>query len=176
MEETTINTETQTIHRPGFLKTLCILTFIGAGLMILLTLMGTKEAFMSADERAMDITEQMAPLAESNPEMVDNMVEAVMENQKYALPTWIMGIIFNLLTLLAAIMMWNLKKAGFYLYCAAELLPLIISFGFFGGIASMKKSMGFFGESAAVIVIAGMIIFDILFIVLYALNLKHMKR
>lgn len=176
MEETVITNEEQAIRRPGFLKTLCILTFIGVGLMILLTLMGTKEAFMSADERAIEMTEQMAPFAESNPEMVDNMVEAMMENQKYALPTWIMGIIFNLLTLLAAIMMWNLKKKGFYLYCAAELLPLIISFGFFGGMASMKKSMGFFGESAAVVVIAAMIFFDILFIALYAMNLKHMKR
>lgn len=165
--------------RPSFLSTLCILTFIGAGLMLLMTLIGTPNAFKSADEMATEMMDNMSKYAETNPAVADMMstqVDSMMEMQKYALPNWILGLLGNILTLVGAIWMWNLKKTGFYLYCAVELIPSMISMFFLGGTKMMTASFAMMGmESLGSIIVGLMIGLDLLFIGLYAMNLKHMK-
>lgn len=165
--------------RTGFLSTLCILTFIGTGLMLLMTLVGTPNAFKSADEMATEMMDNVSKYAETNPEVAEMMsgqIDELMETQKYALSNWILGLLGNILTLIGAIWMWNLKKTGFYLYCAAELIPSIISMFFFGGVKMMTATFSMMGmESLGTIMIGIMITLDLLFIGLYAMNLKHMK-
>ncbi len=39
----------------------------------------------------------------------------------------ILNITFNILCLVAVIMMWNQKMKGWYLYCIAEALPILVS-------------------------------------------------
>ena len=59
-------------------------------------------------------------------------------------------------------MMWKQKKTGFYVYAAFEIiqpaLPLIMGLGLVGGIMA---TVG--------------LIFGVVFVVLYGLNLKHMS-
>lgn len=70
----------------------------------------------------------------------------------------IVGIITTLVTLFAVIKMWKLQKVGFYIYVACAVISLIMSI-VYGGISSAIVS----------------IIISAVFIVLYGLNLKHMK-
>jgi len=61
-------------------------------------------------------------------------------------------------SLFGAIMMWKLKKTGFYLYVAANIIAAILPMVWLG---SAFAIMGF--------------IWPVIFIVLYAINLKHLK-
>ena len=67
-----------------------------------------------------------------------------------------------ILTLVGAILMWGLNKKGFYIYVAGTIVsivaPLVIYEGFMGLLGS--GAIAFFG---------------IIFVVLYFLNLKHMR-
>jgi hypothetical protein len=73
--------------------------------------------------------------------------------------------------------MYHLKKTGFYIYTFAELFPLV--FMFFSSketVGILKISMGEeSGEMAAYLGMAVVLVFDLAFVVMYALNLKHMK-
>ena len=69
-----------------------------------------------------------------------------------------MAIGLSVIGLIGVIMMWKLKKTGFYVYTGAQLLG-IISPMFMGGSID-------FGFGA---------IISILFVVLYGMNLKHMS-
>jgi len=61
-------------------------------------------------------------------------------------------------------MMWKLKKTGFYIYVIGEIAPVILPFVLFGG----------FGVLGTMALVMGLI-FPIAFIIMYALNLKHMS-
>ena len=84
--------------------------------------------------------------------------------------TGILSLVAALLCLWGVIQMWKLKKMGFYLYLVGEIAPLIISFAtigfaglfnFAGGVMAMAVGIGF--------------IFSIAFIIMYAVNLKHLN-
>lgn len=147
---------------PQMLNVLTILTFIGSGLSLLssiwsfFTLSKTRETL----EMSREMQEEM------NQELDNPMLNSVMESSLKMLengPTlYTVGIIVALLSILGALQMRKLKKTGFYLYTASNIagiaVPLaIVGFGFMG-------SMILLGS-----------IFTILFIILYAVNLKHMK-
>jgi hypothetical protein len=73
------------------------------------------------------------------------------------------NLVASLFTLCGAILMWNLKKTGFYLYIFGVIVSLLIPFYIFGDdmIAVGATSFNNF--------------FGLIFIALYALNLKSMK-
>jgi hypothetical protein len=125
MEEQNVQ---QTTQRPTFLTVLCILTFIGSGLGILLNLLGIFGIGA------------LSSLASTYGAPAD---AGVMKP--------ILMLIFSAGSLYGAILMWNLKKMGFYLYVAAQVL--LVAFGF--------TWIGLF--------------FAALFIVLYVLNFKHLE-
>jgi hypothetical protein len=75
-----------------------------------------------------------------------------------------------LICLWGVIQMWLLKIMGFYIFLVGVIAPLIISlatigfaglFNFAGGIMALMVAFGF--------------IFSLIFIILYALNLKHLS-
>jgi hypothetical protein len=78
----------------------------------------------------------------------------------------VLGLLAKTVTLIGAIMMWKLNKIGFFLYIAAEL-----STYFFGldinASTEEGKSYGF---------LIFTIILDLIFVGMYALNLKHMNK
>lgn len=69
----------------------------------------------------------------------------------------------GLLCVFGAFLMWQLKRTGFYLYTVATLIAIITPIALMGGnILTLINTFaaGFFG---------------LLFIILYGVNLKHMK-
>jgi hypothetical protein len=148
MEETT--TTNEAAKRPVFLTVLCILSFIAAGFAIIgyvtvLTLMGAASAVASGME---------GMSAESSA-----MMSEAMSKVPSAGLTWaylIVGFITVIVSLFGVIKMWKLQKIGFFMYVGASVASMVM-----GIIYSGFGVMG--------------VIFPVLFIVLYGLNLKHLK-
>ncbi len=130
MEEQ-VQVENQTTNqRPVFLTVLCILTFIGSGLALLFTLIGLIAA--EAIESMMS-SFPMPTGASAGP-----------------LKSIILLILFGA-SLYGAILMWQLKRIGFYLYTIAQVIILILGFGILS------------------------LIFTAAFIIMYGVNLKYME-
>jgi len=106
--------KTETQKRPAFLTVLCILTFVGKGLSLILFLIaiiafGTISSFLGK-----------IPLIGEGTGVV----------------YFILNFIICLAALYGAIQMWKLKKMGFYIYLAAivigYILPMFFGFYTFG--------------------------------------------
>jgi hypothetical protein len=148
---------------PGSLNVLTILTFIGCGIGLLFTALMPK--LMSWSLSMMDKASQQGNLTEKQLiEMEKGKIamEKVIANQW---PVLITGLIGIALCLYGAIQMRKLKKEGFYMYVVGEILPVVagvVLLGFsvqFNGVMSYIFSLGI----------------PLLFIILYATNLKHLK-
>jgi hypothetical protein len=118
----------QTNKRPVFLTVLCILTFIATGLGLLFGIIGLFAA------GAIESIAAYLPMGTDS-----GLLKSI-----------IMLVLIGA-SLYGAIQMWNLKKLGFYIYSAANVVMLIIGFSIF-----------------SLVITAG-------FIVMYYLNLKAMK-
>ncbi len=146
-QQTQTNTGTEAAKRPVFLTVLCILSFVAAGLAILGYI--TVITVMGAVTAGASALEGMA--ADSGATMTYTGPSAAM--------TWayiIVGFVTVLISLYGVIQMWKLKKMGFYLYVGASVISMVMGIIYSG-----------FGVMA--------VVFPILFIVLYGLNLKHLK-
>lgn len=156
--------------RPQFLTVLCVLSFICVGLMIIIAVMGeimnTPENMQQQIERVREVSPAQADQMEAN---YLKQQESVMGKiQNYIL------ILMELVSLVGVIMMFNLKRVGFYIYAAIEILPYSLMI-----FSSQDSSVDMGGQFGAGAVKAFMIIFvliDLAFVVMYGLNLKHMKK
>lgn len=72
---------------------------------------------------------------------------------------FIIAFVIAFLSLFGAIKMWNLKKVGFYMYTAAQVIMIILPFIFIP-----EAPVSIFG-----------ILVTAVFVLLYALNLKAME-
>lgn len=163
--------ETQKI-RPTFLTVLCILSFIGSGFGLVDALtdyIGAPIAEGSIEMVDEEMDEAMDELEESDaPESMVNFFEAFMGDiqdnmtadkiRQGALGTGLSC----LLTLIGAIMMWMLRKNGYYVYLAGIVLfiltPILV---YSGWMATMLVAInGFIG---------------VMFSILYGVNLKHLR-
>jgi hypothetical protein len=107
-------------ERPQALKTLCILSYIGCGLIFLLTLM-TIPNIVKSDEAKQREIEQIRSYSE---EMADQLEMQYMDPSYKTKMTakFFVDLAFLALTLTGVVMMWKLRKTGFYLYAASEIL------------------------------------------------------
>ncbi|HEY4111715.1 hypothetical protein [Puia sp.] len=148
---------------PEMLNVLTILTFVGSGLFTLTSLWGFASAQKSYDALldAQSKLDQMPAFARkfAGPEMLEVAQKSV-ENRT---PILLMSLISCALCIYGAIQMRQLKKAGFTLYTIGELLPIPTSMFFIG--------THFF--SGIVAMLGGLIY--VVFIVLYATQLKHLR-
>ncbi len=117
--------------RPTFLAVLCILTFIGSGLGLLFSLLALV---------AFGAIQGMLETLPITPELGGSSMLLMA-----------ISVILSAGSLFGAILMWQLKKVGFFLYVAAQVIMLIVGFTVFS------------------------LIITALFVILYALNLKHLK-
>lgn len=150
MEETTqTNPSGGTAVRPMFLTVLCILSFIfsGIGLIaLIIMLLG-----MGALQTIANAADTAAAGAEAG------LGEVVSSGPSMGL-TWaylIVGLITTLVGLFGVIKMWKLQKVGFFIYTGCVVVSFIM-----GIIYSGFGFMGFL---------------PLVFVVLYGLNLKHLK-
>jgi len=124
--------------RPTFLTVLCILTFIGSGFrtlifLILLVAAGAVSSWLGS---------------------IPGMGDMGGLGSGYL----VIILVLALASLYGAIMMWQLKKMGFYLYSGANVIALIVP------IFMASSDFSVWG-----------LVFTALFIILYGLNLKHLK-
>jgi hypothetical protein len=157
-------------RRPDFLLVLCILTFLGSGFGLLsactnyisadvLTELGQDALNQSRQEAGKELSGGEKRLVEKVINNASALLDPVKLKQNY-----LFSFISNLLTMGGGILMFRLRKAGFWLYIAGTVVlvatPAII-FGV-GNLLSLGMTMG-----------SGIV--GILFIVLYSLNLKHLS-
>ena len=167
METANYNSSTPTPGaRNTFLTVICILSFLGSG-------WGTFKAvrsYFTADYTAqfgrevIKNTEDRVNQRDNVPDFVEQImgsVEADM-NPDFLRKLAIFSFISNLLTLSGAILMWNLKKFGFYLYVLGIIVLVLAPL-------TMGKLVGAIGAS-----FIGFI--GVVFIVMYAVNLKQMDQ
>lgn len=140
--------EKQPNKRPAFLTVLCILTFIGAGFSILSELI---VLFLPSS-----VMEGMQL------QFADMLGEAQAEEMvaSFALASKLAPyqLVLSILSLMGAILMFQLKRMGFYLYTLAQ-VSLVVLPGLIGGQWTIFWSA----------------FWALVFIVLYAVNLKSMK-
>lgn len=144
--------------RPVFLLVICILTFVGAGLGLLtsvfaiLTMSQTEEVYAQMNTIGTDIGIDFT------------------ESYKWTKISNYANLLGNALCLTGALFMFKLRKLGYYIYIPGQFIPLI---GAYLAMDSMFTGGLFAGIGMISIVLNAMI--AIAFIVMYGLNLKHMK-
>lgn len=174
MEENLIleNNPIEQPKRSQFLKVLCILSFIMCGIAFLSGIWGI---YQSTPEAMQKNVEQLRTV---NPEMADRMEDQMIEMQSnpFSKISPYLGLVYTLASFLGVMMMWNRVKKGFYIYSIAEILPYS-SFIFMGkNSLSMMGPPG--GNNAAIAMgfLIFMVIVDVIFVAMYAKNLKEMDK
>ncbi|UCG27112.1 MAG: hypothetical protein JSV24_09065 [Bacteroidales bacterium] len=125
-------------ERPTFLTVLCILSFIGSGLSSLMFLIAVVAAGV-----IMDFLTGLPGMSELS---------------AGGSGFFLVSLLLALGSLFGAILMWKLKKTGFYLYSASNILAIFVPVIFAAG------GIAWFG-----------VLITVVFIVLYGLNFKHME-
>lgn len=152
--------------RNTFLTVICILSFIGSGLGLLSSIRSyfTADTMAAITSTAMKTAQDQVDSLPNTPNVAKTIMSSVSKGytadniKKNAL----MDLVSTILTLLGAIMMWNLKKTGFYLYIA--------------GIVVLIAAPLVFGQLLGMIAGIGSGIVGVAFIVMYGVNLKQMTR
>jgi hypothetical protein len=152
--------------RNTFLTVICILSFIGSGWGIIKAIGNYIKADTIA-AIASDAIKNREEIMDQHPDapgfikrimnsLTDNMSADNLRKNSIA------DLIGNLLTLLGAILMWNLNKLGFYIYTAGIVVLLIIPVLIFKYVGVFSATFtGFIG---------------VIFIVMYGVNLKYMTK
>lgn len=171
--------------RPTLLKVLCVLTFIGSSWLILTNIWAyatagkTAQMISNIKNRAENnSTKKMDSLHTASNDSLKTNVEqkkgfffrekmmssfSKIMTEENIRKTAVGTIISALLTLTGALLMWYFKRSGFFLYVAGTLLGLLVPF-FLYGINLMSMGVSFFSG-----------FFGLVFIALYALNIKSLR-
>lgn len=164
---------TGTPARPTFLTVLCILSFIGCGLGIFSGVTGyfTNKALVTAGStvneeisNAMDEAMESEEMTEAGREIANSLGEALggITDFEAMAKNSIVSALLCVVVLAGVFLMWKLKKTGFYIYTVGQIALVAAPFLLVGGLAGgLMATLG--------------AIFPIVFIILYALNLKHMS-
>lgn len=145
--------QTNEMKRPAFVTVLCILTWVGSGLGLIGGIMNLSASSTVSELGALSGDSTIGAAADS------------LATMNYV------NLICVILCIVGSLMMWQMKKTGFYIYVVGELAPLVMSFVLIGKLASIG---GPFADAAAAGAFIGAL-FPIAFVVMYAVNLKHMK-
>ena len=160
--EQTNNDAAAAAKMPTFLKVLCILSFVGIGLSLIGGIMNYFTYSALASGGGM-LGSAMAGEAGEHMNDAMNAMGGMLglDFGKMATCALIQSVL-NIPILIGVIMMWKRKKTGYYVYAVFELvqpaMPLFMGLGLAGGIMA---TLG--------------LIFGILFVILYGVNLKHMS-
>lgn len=149
---------------PDMLNVLTILTFIGCGIFFIFALYGFLGA-QSLYDSAVANQQKM----ERMPDWVKNLqgpdpvgtARASLENK---VPIFLLTFVAYALCTWGAIQMRKLKKQGFSIYVIGELLPLLTGYLFIGSSAVTGSR-----------IVLGLLFIG-LFVILYATQLKYMKK
>jgi hypothetical protein len=158
--DTLDQTGAQPNKRPTFLTVLCILTFVGSGLGILGALNGL---FITTPADSFEAFEQIGDQG------MDYMVPDRAEFLKWSMYTNVSNLIASLMCLGGALLIWRQQKTGFFVYTGGWLLSIIMS------VFATQFVLGPGLAWVVPIAIAFNVLLMIAFLVMYGVNLKHMK-
>lgn len=168
MEETTptgTTTEAAAVNtpaRPQFITILCVLSFIGSGIWALVSLIGTFASGFIMSFLGIGAN-SLPPMEESgmSQEQINAVTEAASSSGgmasvifSYFMVIMIVSLVLSIVSILGVVKMWKLKKSGYWLYTGVN------------GLLAILMLVGGSWFQALV---------GIAFIVMYGLNLKHMK-
>lgn len=148
--------------RPAFITVLAILSWIYVAIGVLGALVNS----LSSEEKQMEEIDQAIAIYDGMDEMpfLDDSV-AVMEASRDNLRVTNLGnLIFLLIEGIAVFMMFNLKRNGFWLYTLAQI-----------GLVSLVIMVMPWPNSISTLTVVFTVFIVLLFEILYAVNLKHMK-
>jgi len=152
--------------RNSFLTVICILTFIGSGWGLIKSVRTyvTADYISNVAEGAIQGAQNQMNEQGNTPGVVKSIMGSLAEDMtpEFLRELAILEFISNLLTLSGAILMWKLKKAGFYLYIAGIIILVAAPL-------AMGKLLGAIGAT-----VVGFI--GVVFIVMYGVNLKYMNK
>lgn len=147
---------------PVFLKVLCILTFVGSGMGVLGALMSLMMGRFS--ERVMTNANEFTD------GMYDRMGINIDEMIRWSAYSNYANLLGSAMCLTGALLMWKLKKTGYFLYVPGAIIPAVV------GVIASQYIMG--GGIFAGIGVAGSVIgvvVAIAFIAMYGANYKHLR-
>ena len=149
---------------PSGLNVLTILTFIGCGLFGLLTLLMPViyKFLLNIMDKAASSGKEFSEKELADMEKGRAAMELVTNNM---IPTMIIGMIGIVLCFVGALWMRKLKKDGYWLYIAGQLLPLIAGFFILGSKQYTGVSSYIFGIGIPV-----------LFAILYTTQRKYLTK
>lgn len=169
--ESNIDSTNEIKHgRPTLLSVTCVLTWACCALLLISALSGL---ITQSPEKQLQQIEQMRKIS---PEAAEKM-EVAFANDSGAkkILTTLLNILAIALCAFGAVQMWNLKQTGFYFYLIGEVLPYIgLLIAGTESMAAASALLGSIGSAVIGLVITMLIVFDVVFIVLYAVNLKYM--
>lgn len=154
-------------QRPTFLTVLIILTWISVGTTVLGGVFSLINIGNSADqlEQSMAVFDSMPddnPIVKGYMKDYKEFIISSMENMY---PLNLSNIIVYLIEGFAALLMFNLKRLGFWIYLACQIGFLVIFYSFYPS-----------GNIMTTLTIISGLIFSGVFVFLYGLNLKHLTK
>jgi hypothetical protein len=159
-------------QRSTFLTVLCVLTFLGSAYGIFTGL----TALLTADKMVIEMSKNSAEQEKAKQELEQEknnpgskFAIKVMDSVKDLTPaklkqSGVAGALANVLTLVGALLMWRLNRKGFYIYVIGIIASVAVPFVVFG----KDSLMAVFGSVIPAF-------FGVVFIAMYAFNLKDMK-
>jgi hypothetical protein len=148
---------------PAGINVLTILTFIGCGLQLIFTFL--TRFFMNMAVKVMDNPDLVERMTTKEKDNMIQAKEAIRLYDQYYIPLIIISLVGIALCFVGAMQMRKLKKQGFYIYVVGEFAPIIASAVLMGIAVQMNSPV-----SAAF-----SLVIPVLFTILYAMQLKHMK-
>lgn len=148
---------------PQMLNVLTILTYIGCAIGLISAIWGYFSAQTSY--QAYKALSSDASLTENNPaaKLLTGAAEMVKRSYENRLPILLLGLAGVALCFYGALQMRNLKKQGFLIYVAGQIIP-IISFAIFVGFANMLGALGMVFS----------VLFAAVFVILYGTQRKYL--
>ncbi len=153
--------------RTTFITVLCVLTFIGSGYSLVSSIITMQLAgkFEQLNEQTVN-KEIKSSGTEKGNEFAEKMIKDSKEmlKKENVIKLNIGNIVANLLTLAGAILMFKMNKRGFWLYLAGIIIWIGTPLALFG-VNSVPGIISAVGQG----------IVGVLFVVMYAFNLKEMN-
>ncbi len=178
MESNLSEFEQEPVSRPTLLNVLCILTFIGSSW----TIITNTWAYTTAAHSAKLFSYAGKRMTADSLNKKDSVAYEIGKKKRSAFGEKMMisfskmltessikknaigGIVSAVFTLLGAIIMWRLSRIGFYLYISGVIIGIMVPFYIYG---NNLIAVGFSAFSS---------FFGLVFIALYALNFKSLKK
>jgi hypothetical protein len=149
--------------RPAFITVLAILSWVYVAIGVLGALFNS----LSSEEKQMEKIDQAIAIYDDidNMPFLDDSIEVLEASRDNLRITNLGNLIFLLLEGIAVFMMFNLKRNGFWLYTLAQI-----------GIVSLLIMVMPWPNIISTLSVVVTLFLVILFEILYAVNLKHMKE